>query len=191
MDSHKKHFLKLKRCLHTEIIGLELSFSWRRLIHRVLCCPDRRFIFWWRIANYLYHSDSKYKRKLAKRIEYNIRRKYGPEIGLGAIIDEGFCIPHTTGIIVSGRCIIGRNFRIRQNTTIGVIRGDTTGYIRIGNNVNIGCHSCIIADSLIIGDNVTIGAMSFVNKNIPDNAVYTNVVTPKIRIVAIAYVADE
>ena len=178
-----ERFITLKRCLHSEVIGLEKPFSWRRLIHRVICCPDRRFMFWWRIANYLYHSGSKNKRKIAKKIEYKVRLKYGPEIGLGAIIGEGFGIPHAAGIVVSDRCIIGKNFRIRQNTTIGVKRGDTTGHIYIGNNVNVGCNTCIIADNITIGDNVTIGAMSFVNKDIPDNAVYINIVTPSIKIV--------
>ncbi len=183
MSIKTDRFATLERCLHVEIIGIERAFSWRRVIHRVLCCPDRRFMFWWRIANYLYHSESKIKCKLARRIEFKIRLKYGPEIGLGAKIGEGFGIPHAAGIVVSDRCIIGKNFRIRQNTTIGVKRGDTTGHIKIGNNVNVGCNSCIISDNLTIGNNVTIGAMSFVNKDIPDNAVYTNTITPLIRIV--------
>lgn len=40
----------------------------------------------------------------------------------------------------------------------------------IGDNVEIGAHSCIIGD-VRIGDNVIIGAMSFINKDIPENSV--------------------
>ncbi|WP_243739111.1 hypothetical protein [Buttiauxella sp. JUb87] len=65
---------------------------------------------------------------------------------------------------------------IRQNTTIGrkSSRGDI-GITFIGDNADIGAHSCII------GDNVTIGAMTFVNKDIPDNSVIYNTVSSIIK----------
>ncbi|HCW99189.1 MAG TPA: serine acetyltransferase, partial [Pantoea sp.] len=34
--------------------------------------------------------------------------------------------------------------------------------------------SCIIGDDIYIGNNVLVGAMSFVNKNVPDNSVVLN-----------------
>jgi serine acetyltransferase len=71
---------------------------------------------------------------------------------------------------------IGKNFVIRQNTTIG-----TSGHkknpenpydIEIGDNVNLGANCCIIGNGLKIGSQVTIAAMSFVNKDIPANVIY-------------------
>ncbi|CCK15710.1 Serine acetyltransferase [Cronobacter universalis NCTC 9529] len=50
----------------------------------------------------------------------------------------------------------------------------------IGDNVSIGASSCIIADQISIGNNVVIGAMSFINKDIPDNC---TVVTEKTTII--------
>ncbi|MCO6546122.1 MAG: hypothetical protein J6564_10000 [Gilliamella sp.] len=46
--------------------------------------------------------------------------------------------------------------------------------IIIGDNVSIGANSVILGGKIKIGNNVKIGAMSFVNKDIPDNCtVYT------------------
>ncbi|WMY47351.1 hypothetical protein RHN82_22875 (plasmid) [Enterobacter cloacae complex sp. EB5] len=50
----------------------------------------------------------------------------------------------------------------------------------IGDNVDIGAHSCIIGD-VRIGDNVTIGAMTFVNKDVPANSIIYNPVTAVIK----------
>lgn len=103
-----------------------------------------------------------------------LSEKYGADISVAAHIGKGMKINHYIGIIVRAECVIGENLNIRQNTTIG--RKDSLlndGKTIIGNNVDIGAHSCIIGD-VIIGDNVTIGAMSFINKDIPSNiTVYT------------------
>ena len=67
---------------------------------------------------------------------------------------------------------VRKNFTVRQNTTIGVDPSEYS-YISIGNNVDIGANTCLIAKGKVfIGDNVIIGAMSFVNKDIPSNSTY-------------------
>jgi len=74
---------------------------------------------------------------------------------------------HYVGIVVRAESVIGKNINLRQNTTIG--RKDSKnpdGKIYIGDNCDIGAHTCIIGD-IRIGDNVTIGAMAFVNKDVP------------------------
>ena len=89
---------------------------------------------------------------------------------LGAQIQLGLTIPHFTGgIVISDKCIIGKNFKIRQNSTIGIHHSGQTGYIVIGDNVTLGASCCIIGENINIGNNVVVGAMSFINKNIPDN----------------------
>ncbi|GKX57189.1 hypothetical protein SOASR030_33010 [Leminorella grimontii] len=119
---------------------------------------------------------------MAEKINNWLMLKYGTEIALGAQIQPGLYIAHYGGIVISRYSIIGRNFTIRQNTTIGLSHGGTKA-IAIGDNVDIGCHCCIISNGLIIGDNVTIGAMSFVNRNIPSNNLYytkkENVISPR------------
>lgn len=163
----------LKKCLRREVMVSHREFSWLRTLHRFIKCPDRRFYFWWRIANYLYRTDI--SKKLGSRINRKLRNKYGLDIKLGATIGEGLSISHYVGIVIADRCVIGKNFYIKQNVTIGVKRNDQLGNIYIGDNVEVCANSCIIGDNLRIGDNVVIGAMSFINKDVPSNCtVYTD-----------------
>ncbi|MCC8459561.1 serine acetyltransferase [Photorhabdus aegyptia] len=176
ISPQKEELNHLKACLLSEVICSRTSFSWSKAVHRALKCPDRRFYFWWRIANYLYRTNK--AKKISIHINRNLRNKYGCDLGLGSYIGKNFRISHYVGIVISRTCIIGDNFHILQNTTIGVLNEDVDGAIRIGNNVKIGANCCIISDNITIGDNVYIGAMSFINKDIPANCI---VYTPKSR----------
>ncbi|QCR35244.1 serine acetyltransferase [Nissabacter sp. SGAir0207] len=148
------------------------EFSWLKTIHKVLKCPDRRFYFWWRIANYFY-LNNKYK-KHAVNFNRKLRNRYGLHIKLGAQIGEGLRIAHYVGIVIAECSVIGKNFYIKQNVTIGIRHLDQAGKIYIGDNVEVGANSCIIGDNLRIGDNVVIGAMTFVNKDVPAGSVVYN-----------------
>lgn len=148
------------------------NFSWLKTIHKAAKCRDRRFHFWWRIANYLYLTGK--HPKIAQRINYNLRNKYGLDIKLGASIEEGLSISHYVGIVIGDCAVIGKNFYVKQNVTIGVRQNDQSGKIYIGDNVEVGANSCIIGNNISIGDNVVIGAMTFVNKDIPDNKIVLN-----------------
>lgn len=71
--------------------------------------------------------------------------RYGCDIGLGARIGKGLMLPHHAGIVIHGNVDIGENVIIRQNTTIGEKVSDSReNYIVIGDNVDIGAHTCII-----------------------------------------------
>ncbi|PLR53846.1 serine acetyltransferase [Chimaeribacter arupi] len=148
------------------------EFSWLKTIHKAIKCPDRRFHFWWRVANHLYLNDT--MKKYAVRVNRKLRNKYGLDIKLGAKIGVGLSISHYVGIVVADCCVIGDNFYIKQNVTIGVRKNDQEGKIYIGDNVEVGANSCIIGENLRIGSNVIIGAMTFVNKDIADNSVVYN-----------------
>lgn len=173
----------LKECLQIEVINRSgnKQFSWFKVFHRVIFSRKKRFYFWWRIANYLYSLPNNRYKKLARKINDNLRHKYGADMSIAAHIGAGMKINHYLGIVVRSECIIGKNMNIRQNTTIGrkSSRGDI-GITFIGDNADIGAHSCIIGD-IKIGDNVTIGAMTFVNKDIPDNSVIYNTVSSIIK----------
>ncbi|WP_258554941.1 serine O-acetyltransferase [Pragia fontium] len=175
MVSKDEELAHLKKCLQKEVIKNTGAFSWISVIHKALKCPDRRFNFWWRIANYLHHV-SNGQSIIAKRINWNLRIKYGVEVELGAVIKEGLSLVHRVGIVISRHSVIGTNFHVLQNVTVGVVirEGDKTPSIVIGDNVTVGANSCIIGSDITIGDNVAIGAMSFINKSIPsDCTVYT------------------
>ncbi|TKK18926.1 serine acetyltransferase [Enterobacter cancerogenus] len=167
----------LRECLRREVMMNSKPFTWFRVLHKAMKCPDRRFHFWWRIASYWHHSDSKFLRVRALKINRKLIFKYGTDIQLGAHIGPGMVISHHQGIVVNGSAVIGHSLRIRQNTTIGLTGANVNKEaisIVIGDNVSIGAGSCIIADKIRIGDNVVIGAMSFVNKDIPSDVTVYN-----------------
>ena len=81
-------------------------------------------------------------------------------------IGKGLLIAHPYSTVLNADSI-GDNFSCIHCTTLGKKDGKRPV---IGNNVTIGCHTCIIG-GVHIGNNVTIGAGSVVVKDIPDNAV--------------------
>ncbi len=170
-DELKKH---LHECLRREVMMSDKPFSWARTIHKAIKCPDRRFNFWWRIVSFLHKHDSTLLKKLAHRINRKLIQKYHTEIHPGTQIGSGLTVSHFLSVVINECAVIGCNFKIRQNSTIGISGrpvSATPAHIIIGDNVEVGAGTCIIGDALIIGNNVTIGAMSFINKNIPDNSV--------------------
>ncbi|WP_391529496.1 DapH/DapD/GlmU-related protein [Photorhabdus akhurstii] len=94
----------------------------------------------------------------------------------------GLSIYHYVGLVITNRAIIGENFKVRQNTTIGVQSTYNDGGVTIGDNVTVGANVCIIGNYITIGDNVLIGAMSFINKNISSNSVCYTPKSENIRI---------
>lgn len=170
INSNKKH---LYECLKCEVMMNNKPFSWIRVIHKAIKCPERRYNFWWRIASYMHTSKNKNIRSRAKKINRKLIRKYGCEIQLGAQIGKGLMISHHSGIVINGCATIGVSFKIRQNTTIGIGGGSKPASgiprISIGDNVTIGAGSCIISENITIGNNVEIGAMSFINKDLPND----------------------
>lgn len=150
-------------------IGLVTNILKRTRKHNNL-----RYLFMFRLAQYFY-SGNRFARAYAKRLERKLNLKYGVDISINAQIGPGFRIGHLPGVVITGYVKIGRNFFIRQNTTIGIKTLGLDNYdLVIGDNVSVGAHSCIIADTLMIGDDVTIGAMSFVNKNIEQGVTFYN-----------------
>jgi putative colanic acid biosynthesis acetyltransferase WcaB len=86
---------------------------------------------------------------------------------------SGLRLEHGHALVINGESRLGKNVILRHSTTIGNKRLQNSTYSdcpRIGDNVDIGVHVCIIGP-IEIGDNVTIGAGSIVTKNIPSNCV--------------------
>ncbi|WP_222936309.1 serine acetyltransferase [Pseudomonas proteolytica] len=161
----------LKHYWHVEILGRDKPFSWIRLLRRAHRSRQSHYLFWFRLADHLSRKKSRMWRSLAKGINNRLITRHGTEIMLGADIDEGLSVGHGQGVVITKQVRIGKNFMIRQNTTIGVDnKGDAP--IIIGDNVDIGANSCIIGTGIEIGDNVVIGAMSFINKDVPANHTY-------------------
>ncbi len=162
----------LKDYIHVEIVGgKEKKFSWIKVFRRIRRSRRCNYLFWFRIANHLHGSKSRTLKSLSKSISSRIVRRHNIEIVLGAEIGEGLNIGHNVGIVITDNVNIGKNFFIYQNTTIGRDHQNDEP-ITIGDNVSVGANTCIVGSGICIGNNVKIGAMSFVNKSIPDGHTY-------------------
>lgn len=151
--------------------GEQRRFSWTRLLRRYRQRSRYRFMFWFRLAQYLYSSPSRFWQKRALRMGDRLAERFGIEIPITIPIGEGLYIPHLVGIVITRKAVIGKNFSIFQNTTIGQ-KNDGSRPIVIGDNVSVGANACIIGDGLHIGDNVSIGAAAFVNSDVPAGHAY-------------------
>lgn len=167
----------LKECIRVEVIGRDHSFSWRKALTRIRNNRRKYYMFWWRVACYLYTRGGM-KRRFAKRIEAKLLRLYDVEIPLTAKIGPGLDLAHFSGIVITDLCVIGKNLHLKQGVTIGRRTPPAETLIEIGGNVDIGCNASVLGGKIRIGDNVTIGAHSLVLKPIPDNTIYTNKITP-------------
>lgn len=176
---------QLFRYWHIEVIGgADRKFSLWKLWRRAAKYGGRSFVFWFRLAQYLYSKKSGVLKSMGKGLNRRLMRRYSVEIMLGVDIDEGLWVGHPIGIVINSGCKIGKNFSIRQNTTIGTTETQVGMHkaISIGDNVSVGAHCCIVGSGLRIGNNVRIGAMSFVNKDVSDNCVYISVKDSRINL---------
>ncbi|QIQ21211.1 LbetaH domain-containing protein [Zophobihabitans entericus] len=162
---------ELKKYWEVELIkGKE--FRWRRLFRRLKerhFNGDSNFVFLWRLANEMFKNGTQRQKNAAKRINNKLKAKYNTEIQLGAKIGAGLNIVHPMAIEITAKVDIGENFTCLQFVTIGLQHYPLM--IKMGNNVTVGCNSVVLGGEINIGNNVYIGAMSFVNKDLPDNCV--------------------
>ncbi|MTH48212.1 serine acetyltransferase [Intestinirhabdus alba] len=169
---------ELKECLRLEVIGHNKTFSWRKALLRTRRNPKKHFLFWWRIACWLYAQEGRFKKRLARRIENRLKYRHSVDISLSCKIGKGLNIAHLNGIVITDNCIIGEYADLKQGITIGLRTDSADAMIVIGDRVDIGCNASILGGKIAIGDNVTIGAHSLVLQNIPSDTVYKNKITP-------------
>ena len=163
----------MRTCIHTEALGLDRKFSWGRVLRRYWTNRHIRYQVKWRIASYFYAQGSKRSKRFAVWLNDHITEKHNVEIHMGAVIGPGLRIGHHIGIVITSYFRAGSNLTVMQNVTVG-IKEDIKSEITLGDNVNIGASACIISNSLRVGNNVRIGALTFVNKDIPDNMTVYN-----------------
>lgn len=144
----------------------ENEYSFSKSLKFFIKNTGYRFIVLYRKMEY---SKCKILSIVYKIILKKMKIKYGLRISNSTQIGEEFHIVHTGGIIINENTVIGENFKIRQNTTIGT-DGISSKCPIIGNNVNVGAHVCIIGN-IRIGNNVIIGAGSIVVKDVPDDVI--------------------
>lgn len=117
---------------------------------------------------YYYHGYKfRYKYHKFMRLLCNLLFKCGCPVETK--IGEGFQLVHVGGVTVNQGTVIGKNFKLRQNTTIGNDGICNENSPVIGDNVNV-MAQCVIVGKIHIGDNVVIGAGTVVVKDIPSNS---------------------
>ncbi|EFB4090455.1 serine acetyltransferase [Escherichia coli] len=168
----------LKECIRLEVIGYDKPFSWRKALLRTRRNQKKHFLFWWRIASWLYGQNSRFKKRIARRIENRLKYRHSVDISLSCKIGKGLNIAHLNGIVITDNCVIGDFADLKQGITIGLRTDSADAMIVIGDHVDIGCNSSILGGRVTIGNNVTIGAHSLVIQNIPSDTVYKNKITP-------------
>lgn len=94
-------------------------------------------------------------------------KKRNIEFPIDINVGPGLYFGHTFGITVNPETIIGKNYNIHKNVTIGQEnRGMRKGAPVIGNNVYIGIGSSIVG-KITIGDDVLIAPGAYVNVDVP------------------------
>jgi serine O-acetyltransferase len=88
------------------------------------------------------------------------------EIDVSTVIGAGLYIPHATGIVIRGDCVIGKDCTILQGVTIGRNDAIYGGRTVIGDGCKFFAGAKIIGD-LTIGDHVTVGANAVVLRDLP------------------------
>jgi len=88
--------------------------------------------------------------------------KLGNDVDIGAFV----YINANAGVIIEDNVQIAGGVKIYSVSTIDNKRGE----VILKKNCKIGANS-VIMPGVTIGENSTVGALSFVNKNIPDNVV--------------------
>jgi serine O-acetyltransferase len=128
---------------------------------------ELRYIFWGRI---LANSNSYIVKLLSSCIIRHYRSIYGIEINFKNV-GGGIRLIHPWCITVNDNAIIGKNVTLFKGCTIGVIEtGLKKGNPVLGDNVTVYANATICGN-IKIGNNVIISAGSFVNFDVPDNAI--------------------
>lgn len=121
----------------------------------------------------------------APQIEHNVPTKYnwlvqypdGLTLGHRSDIGAFTYINARHGVVLEEEVQIGSHCSIYSVSTID----DKTGTVHLKRNARIGSHSTVMP-GVTIGENAIIGAHSFVNSDIPDNAVAYGVPAKVVRI---------
>ncbi len=129
-----------------------------------------RIVFLTRWVAFLrYHAVLKYISPPFVLFHYWAQTLYSTQLSYSSKIGSGFYIPHTGGIVINPRAVIGSNCYLAHNVTIGKVHaGEKVGVPNIGDDVFLGV-GAVILGNIRIGRNVAIAANSVVTDDIPDN----------------------
>lgn len=134
------------------------AFGWQRLSHRL------------------------YKKgvpKIPGLIQRYIHFRYNSDLNKALVAGEGTRLGHGgIGVVVNKLCKLGRNCILAQNVTLASKDG---GAPVLGDWVYVGANSVVLG-GVKIGNNAFVGALSLVNKDVPDNAIVIGIPAKVLKI---------
>lgn len=98
----------------------------------------------------------------------------GVDILPHARIGGGLFLPHTPGIVIGGRTILGEDCTLLHGVTLGEARFDELDCPRLGQRVTVGAGAQVLG-GVTIGDGAMIGAGAVVLADVPAGAVAAGV----------------
>ncbi|WP_313264669.1 hypothetical protein [Sphingobacterium sp.] len=131
-----------------------------------------KLLFIFRVGQYFHSKEGVFNSLISRYLKNRIIRR-GCDISYGASIGERLKLPHPLSIVIGDGALIENDVVIYQNVTIGSHgkKGEINKeYPTIKNCVKIYAGSTIIG-SVVIGENSIVGAMSLVNRDIPENSI--------------------
>lgn len=177
MEMITKEFYR--KCLEVEVYGPYKEYVNRKLtiIDKIRCryfSPELSAVYL--IRKMQYYKGVPWGGVIATIIHNKLIKRYGLYISPNCQIGLGLRIYHPTSIVLTN-AVIGENFTIFQNCTIGQKLAGKSGYglvPRIGNNVTMYANSSIIGNVQVV-DNVIIGAHACLIKDALDVGVYIGI----------------
>ena len=150
----------------------------RNIFEVILLYPGFHALFFHRIAHFFYNIKLFF---IARLISQLTRFFTGIEIHPGATIGKRLMIDHGMGIVIGETAVIGNDFVIYHQVTLGGTgKEKLKRHPTIGNNVLIGAGAKLLGP-INIGDNVKIGAGSVVLKSVEKNSTVVGV--PEDRVI--------
>lgn len=138
--------------------------------------PGFYAIFSYRIAHLIVQSNP----LIARFISEYAHSLTAIDIHPKAIIQEGFCIDHGSGIVIGETCKIGKNVRLYQGVTLGA---KSLNYPRqqknikrhptIQDNVIIYANATILGGKTVIGKNSIVGCNVVLTQSVSKNSIVT------------------
>jgi serine O-acetyltransferase len=109
---------------------------------------------------------------LAARVCYKrLQVKFGYQIPHTCRIGPGLFMGHFGNIVINQGARLGTDCNIAQGVTLGYVsRGERKGCPQVGNRVWIGANAVVVGN-VAVGNDVLIAPLTFVNFDVPDNAV--------------------
>lgn len=136
-----------------------------------LFSPGFKYTYFLRKCSFHNENGSKIRYVFYKLFLNKYKFKFGFEIYPDCKIGKGLYIGHFGHIFVNPKVEIGCNVNLSPGVTIGQTnRGKNKGCPKLGNKVWVGTNALIVGE-IKIGNNVLIGPGSYVNSDVPDNAV--------------------